>query len=852
MAFEPNEGQTDAAVRYMAHGRGYTLFLTEEQAVISLVPNRRHTPHAVVSRSPSAVLQMQVVDAQPQPVLTAEQPLPGYSNYYIGDDPGRWRDHVAHYQSVRYRAVRPGVDMVFHGEPERLEFDFVIAPGADPAKLAVRLIGASQVSLDKGDLVLATAAGPYRLRQPVAYQESHGEKQLVAAAFVVRGDEIGFDLGPYDSSRELVIDPVLSYTAYLGGSAEDRALGLAADAGSNVNLNGQYGTPGSAYVTGETASTDFPLAPTYGGGAHDAFVTRVAPDGSVLWTVFLGGAGDDVGNGIWVNQACISPCPTAVVGNTEGMGFPAKTKVGKGGGQDAFVALLDGNGIVLTTTLIGGSGTESGNAVSEDAAGNVFVAGGTDSTDLPVTSNAAQSTLGGGEDAFVAKLDLNAANPFFLTYLGGANDDVATGVGSALLPLAFASTAYVTGTTSSPGLATAGAADATCGTDGNCDGGASDSFVASIDGSGSRVYFTYIGGSGAEQGGGMTTDPSTGVAFVVGTTSSSDLPLAGVPVQTTYGGGTSDAFVAQVDATGTYFPVVSYYGGSGADLGQGIVRDSSKNVYITGTTSSSDFPLQNPLSGSTSLSGSSDAFVAEMNKLESNRVFSTYLGGSGDDGGAGVGVDGTGNIFVAGSTTSSNLPAALGSYAGGTDAFVSMISSNTGYDVTVNPKTTVVSRGQLSLPMTVTVASINGFSSGVTLQCLGLPLGALCNFNPKTVTPPSNGSGVSALTVTTSNIARAEPPGWGKHRGPMYAMILVLPGAMLIGGVWTTAVRRKRAATLAGIILIGSLLGLTSCSKNSGTIDSPGLTPFGTYTITVVATQGSTILNRNFTLTVQQ
>ena len=374
LAFERNQGQTDPQVKYMARGNGYTLFLTASDAVFSL----HSRPSA--SASSTAVMHMHLVGGNSLARVEGNSLLPGTSNYFLGNDPGKWRSGVARYSRVCYQNVYPGVNMAFHGAERELEFDFVVAPGANPAPIGFQVNGNQGMQTDgDGNLVISSTAGDVLLHKPVAYQEHNGARQQVDSRFVLRADNrVSFELGNYDHNRELVIDPSVSYATYLGGLAQDDGLGITFD------------SSGNAYVTGETASTNFPGASNVLRGTFDAFVTKISADGSTLvYSTYVGGS-------------------------------------------------------------LGG-GTESGNSIAVDASGNAFVAGGTTSTDFPASPGAFQTTLKGGvENAFVFELNPSGSTLTYSTYLGGtgANGDLALGIA------AFTSSGitfvYVVGTTSSP------------------------------------------------------------------------------------------------------------------------------------------------------------------------------------------------------------------------------------------------------------------------------------------------------------------------------------------------------------------------------------------------------------------
>jgi hypothetical protein len=427
---------------------------------------------------------------------------------------------------------------------------------------------------------------------------------------------------------------------------------------------------GNVFIAGQSGSSNFPglTSPSnFAGGAHDAFVTKLDSTGVQKFTTFIGGNMDDAATGIVLQATNIF-----LVGNTQhGSGFPTSISIppGGGGGQDVFVAEFDSNGNKITTTVLGGSANDTAEAIAIDSIGDIYVVGETSSTDFPLMTPF-QNALSGATDAFITKLTSGAGALSFSTYLGGANDDLATGVA-----LDNSNNVYVSGITDSPNLGNP--ASSTFG------GGKENGFVAEFNSSGSEVYFVYVGGSVADTANAIAVD-ATGTAYVTGLTQSPNL-AKGSPFQASLKG-TQNAFVAQVNTGGT-IALFTYLGGSGSqDEGKSIAIDSSKNIYVTGCTDSANFPVMSAISGGTALQGPTDAFVTKLNTAGSALVFSSYYGGNKDEdqnsstpGGA-IAVDTAGaNIFITGTTDStSGLPtknAAQGSFGGGTaDAFAAKIT----------------------------------------------------------------------------------------------------------------------------------------------------------------------------------
>ncbi len=852
LAFEANQGQTDPQVKYMARGNGYTVFLTANDTVFALQSSEQAAtqvngkPHFTApSKTRTAAIHMHLVDGNGQPQIAAGSQLPGHSNYFIGNDRSQWHSNVAQYARVSYRDVYPGVDMAFYGVQKRLEFDFIVAPGASVAPIRLGVSGAKRIATDdSGNLVLASSAGDVLLHKPVAYQQKDGARQPVDARFVLQAhNQVAFELGNYDRSRELVIDPSVSYATYLGGTLEDDAYGIAID------------TNGDAYVTGQTKSTNFPTVAgaykTTNAGGFDVFVTKISADGSTLiYSTYVGGSGDDSGNAIAVDGS-----GNAFVAGGTGSSTNFPTTTGQttfgGGSLDAFVFELASSGGTLTySTYLGGSGDDvaTGLALAKDGSGDTFVVGSTGSLNFPTTAGTVQPAINGTSNGFVTKLNSSGSARLYSTYLGGGTGDFASAVA-----VDTSNDAFVTGATQNSTFPTTpGAFQTTCGTAANCNGGLSDAFISVLkpDASG-FVYSTFLGGSGADQGLGIAVD-SAGDAYVTGLTQSSDFKLKNA-IQGTFGGGTQDAFVSALNPAGSALLYSTYLGGNQNDAGAGIAVDTNKNVYVTGQTASTNFPTVSATQGTPG--GGNDAFVTQINPSGSAYVFSTYLGGSLNEDSTAVGpsfspvgaiaVDSAGaNIYVAGNTASTNFPkvaAEQPANGGGTDAFVAKYSlTSTGPDFTIaGTALAAVTQGGSSTS-TITIAAANGYTGTVNFTCSvasvsgGSPL-PTCSI-PTAVT---GGAGTSTLTVSTTGAAHAMNQGAG---GVFYAMWLPVVGLSLVGMRFSSADSRRKK--LLGFLLLGLIMAalffLPACGGSSnnggGGGGCTGCTPTGSYTVTVTGT----------------
>jgi Beta-propeller repeat len=411
--FEPNQGQSAATVRFLARGPGYTLFLTPTEALLRLRPAT--APTTDTAEEPPAggdtVLRMQLVHANPQPQVSGGDPLPGQSHYFLGNDQAQHYIHVPHYAQVTYTAIYPGIDLVFYGNQRHLEYDFVVAPGADPWAIVLRFEGADHLTVDaQGDLVLHLAGGALRLHKPLVYQETDGVRQEIPGSYqFTTAQEVRFQIGTYDATRPLVIDPVLSYSTYLGGNGQDSGLAIAVDA------------DGSAYIAGKTTSnfpTHNPLQPNPG-GSSDAFVTKLNATGSALvYSTYLGGSGNDEARAIAVD----SQGNAYVTGVTASANFPRVNpfQTALSGTNDAFVAKLDatGSALVYSTYLGGSSNVDEGRGIAVDTTGHAYVTGQTTSVSFPPVTPLRLGIIG-SSDAFVAKLQPTGSALVYLTYLGG-------------------------------------------------------------------------------------------------------------------------------------------------------------------------------------------------------------------------------------------------------------------------------------------------------------------------------------------------------------------------------------------------------------------------------------------------
>jgi RHS repeat-associated protein len=667
MQFEQNRGQTDSQVEFVARGAGYNLFITPNSAVLTLArPNADADTERLESNSMMVdVVAMSFVGGDPQARVKGHEQLLSRSNYFHSDPSGAESAgilDIVNYRKVASENVYDGIDVEYYTNARgKLEFDVVVRPGADAAAAQMEILGAENLSLDgEGNLVVETPSGGRLVYQaPVLYQQVGAVKQEVSGSYVLLGQQrVGFAPGDYDVSRPLVIDPVLDYSSYLGGSGNDEGLAVAVDGAGNT------------YITGKTLSTDFPTLNPFISeqqGNSDVFVSMVnAPGNQLIYSTYVGGAADEQGNGIAVDAAGNA----YVVGTTASSDFPTTTGAYQtsfgGGGTDIFLFKLSATGDSLHYgTYIGGNAADVGRSVAVDATGRAFLTGDSAGGTFPTTTGAYDTSHNGGtNDVVVAGLSVNGTTAVYSTFLGGSGADIGYGIA-----VMADGTAFVAGGTNSTNYPTVNAYDSTY------NSGNQDAFVTKLNATGTALsYSTYFGNFYYDCAYAIAVNRN-GNAFITGHTN--QIPTTSGAAQTSYGGGTSDAFATGFSSDGQSLVYSTFLGGSGADEGRGIAVSLDNYVTVVGKTSSSLFPTSNALYST--LAGGTDAFVTRFKpEASAGWNYSTYLGGSGDDQANGVAVDFAGSVYVTGTTASTNFPTKgpfQSSSAGGTDAFVAKIAN---------------------------------------------------------------------------------------------------------------------------------------------------------------------------------
>ena len=630
MRFEANQGQTDERVDFLARGPGYTLFLTPAEAVLALRKG------AAQDTSREAVVRLRLAGAHPAPIGQGEEALVTRTNYLLGSDPAQWHTRVPSYRRVRYADVYPGIDVAYYGNPQQLEYDFIVAPGADPDVITLDFDGAERMRLDEaGNLVLQVDGGEVVQHAPVSYQEIDGERQPVASRYVRKGTrQVGFEVGPYEPDAPLVIDPELVYSTFLGGSSQDLGEHVTTDSDGNV------------YVTGSTESKDFPTLNPFqtaitSGTTDDAFIIKINPEGTaILYATYLGGSFDDVGNAIAIDASghVVVTGKTKSVTDSPIRNFPITPGAFVEDDINAifwngFVTKLtpEGDDLVYSTLLAGSADNTLSNGLALDEAGNAIVTGYTGDRNMPLV-NPLQDERKGSVDAFVMKFD-GDGQALFSTFFGGSGNDRGWG-----LDLDADGNIYITGTTDSDDLPLQNAFQATR-------AGEEDGFLARLSADGQTLLFSsYFGGSGNDTPNDVAVDEA-GQAYLTGTTQSTNFPISNA-FQPTYGGGVEDGFALKINESSTV-AFATYLGGDGDDQGWSIALDEANNLLMTGTTSSSDFPLQDPRQA-TNGGGTSDVFITQMLNDGSGLLYSTYFGKSNDDTGQAITATADGSVYVTG------------------------------------------------------------------------------------------------------------------------------------------------------------------------------------------------------------
>jgi hypothetical protein len=790
LTFVENRGQTDSRVSYYAQGSGYAFYLTREEVVLSFVKGfsaagiSKPGAHGslipaqfTAARSPGneepgtdgagqaetngVALALRFLGSNPKVVLEGEERAAGEVNYFRGNQPAQWHTAVPRYRQIVYRELWPGVDLRLHQQAGTLKYEFRVRPGARPADIRLAYSGAAGLTLDaKGGLLIETPLGVLRDSPPVSYQEIAGARVPVESRYLLNAadgaaGDYGFAIGAgYQPDHELIIDPGVAYSTFLGGTDVDNGTGIAVDAAGN------------AYIVGTTQSADFPA--TVGafkrtgavGTFSDVFVAKLNPTGTALvYATFIGGSDFDWGRAIAIDAAGNA----YITGQTKSHDFPTT----RGAfdptfnvlncprcaidNYDAFVTKLNptGSALLYSTFLGGPSDINDALGIAVDAAGSAYVTGETGAADFPVTPGAFRTIRNGAYDAYVTKLNPAGSALVYSTFIGGSAVDFGVRIA-----VDASNNAYVLGNTASPDFPT------TPGAFNTTNNGGFDIFVLKLNAAGSNlIYSTFIGGLSFDSAGGLAID-SAGNAYVSGATLSTNYPTTPGAFETVSQSGGGGAFVTKLNATGSALVYSTFLGDYAASS---IALTPAGNVWVTGGTSSQSFPTTpDAFQGFFHPGIGSDAFITELNATGSAILYSTYLGGTNTDYGADVALDSAGNVYVTGETRSADFPTTANAFdqvlKGGQDAFITKLAVN-GTPPPPPPLPTVAAVSSAQ------VVGGNSFAITVTLTSGAQGTGAvvaLTSSNPAVLTVPANltiptGAQNATATATTSVVTASTP-----------------------------------------------------------------------------------------------
>ncbi|MCL4298836.1 MAG: hypothetical protein KJ077_24070 [Anaerolineae bacterium] len=875
--FEPNQGQVSAAeVKFVSRGKGYFLATTPSGLTLDL--QRSHDKGG-------AVVQVTLEGANPEVQITGQELQPGVSNYFIGSDPADWHPAVPNYKQVHYEQVWPGIDLLLYGNQQTLEYDFVVAPGADPAQIKMSFAGADRLDIDPtGDLVIGVGSSEMRQKAPIIYQEVNGENRSVEGSFVLADRQVSFRLGAYDPTLPLVIDPPLIYSTFLGGTGNETP-------GFAVAVN----AAGEIFLTGHTAASGFPTTAgaydtSYNGSGSNVFVTKLNASGSgLVYSTFLGGTGStNEGKSIAINGAG----EAFIVGYTDSADFPttagAYDTTFNGTAYDPFVTKLSANGssLVYSTFLgtgeiatgsvgPGGSSLVGGYDIAVNTAGEAFVTGTTSDSSFPTTAGAYDTTYSGTFNVFVTKFNASGSALVYSTFLG-ATDNSWSKQYSRGIAINNAGEAYVVGRTETTSSfpTTAGAYDTTY-------NGSSDGFVTKLNASGSGLaYSTFLGTPSNDDIADIAVN-SAGEAYVFSQTYSGGFATTAGAYDTTYNDsyGYTDTAVTKFNASGSGLVFSTYLGGDDFDYpGSIALNNSTSEIYLTGATYSYTFPTT-PGAYDNTVNGSYNAFVAKLSADGSNLGYGTYLAGMWQARGTGiVPGSGTAEAYVIGATTSTSFPVSAGaydtSYNGGQDIFVtklillnnptisSIANRSTNEDVATGPISFTVGDVETSADS----LTVSGSSSNQTLvPNANITFGGSGANRTVTVTPAANQYGSATITVTVSDGTYSTPTSFvltvnSVNDAPTISDIAnqstnedvaVGPISFTVGDIETAAGSLMVSGSSSDQTLVPNAnITFGGSGANRTVTVTPAANQFGPATITIQVSDGTSSAQDSFVLTV--
>jgi hypothetical protein len=894
MMFEANSGQTDTRVKFLARAPGYTLFLTDKEAVLSLpagspAPASPHqheaSPGSRRVQSPGAsksarVVRLKFVGASTPTAITGRDQLPGKANYFIGNDPKQWHTNVPNYEAVEYRSVYPGVDAVFHGDSRRLEFDFDVAPGADPHIIALEVDGARRLRLNRtGDVVLGMdGAHDLVMGKPHIYQQSPEGRREIAGHYVLSArNRIAFALNPYDRAQPLVIDPTLDYSTYLGGgiSQESYANAIAVDSSGDAYVTGAAGADTVPFPTTPGSYNPGPV-PTKG---NFPFISKLKMDGSgLVYSTYFGGDYQGFG-GDQIFAIAVDSTGAAYFGGisgtedntptTPGAFMPVRPSLE----SVPFVAKLsaDGSTLVYSTFLDGTPHSSSDDVlgIAVDSSGSAYVTGITTALDFPTTPGAFQTVNKASIDigtAFVTKLSADGSSLVYSTYLGGSTgeDDSGATFGTGAIAVDASGSAYVTGVTLSANFpTTAGALNTTCNSP--CD----DAFVSKLNPSGTGlVYSTFLGGTGNKYsvGSGIAVDLS-GSAFVGGKTTFTNFPVTSNVVQSSAGPG----FILKLTPDGTGLVYSSYFNGYVDSVAVG--PDDSAVIFGLGNTSfafestADAFTLPPCTTGSCFYD-----FISKLTADGSALFFSSPIGANLECCTASGALDPSGNAYIAGSTGSLALPTTAGAFEQtlpsnytGFTPFVAKVSLSSATSLTISPST--LPSGTAGALYSQTLTATGGTGTVTFAVTAGAPPPGLTLTSAGVLSGTPTQTGTFPFTVTaTDSIGDTGSQAYTLTIGAACSTITVGPSTLASGtsgtaypavtftesgGVGTTTLSESGALP-TGMSFVAGVLSGTPTQTGSFPItvtatDSNGCT--GSVSVTLTVVQHSTATTTTITST---